>query len=67
MALQVDQVDIKTIAPLYTMKRERNLELQRNDDVTPTLKSSWRWTGAELRRTPTGHWKSDLDKFNCLL
>lgn len=52
MALQADQVQIKTIAHLYAItKRKHNLARQCDNDVTPIFKSSWRWTGVELCRT----------------
>ena len=55
MALQADQVQIKTIAHLYAItKREHNLARQCDNDVTPIFKSSWRWTGVEFCRWPTG-------------
>lgn len=51
MALQADQVQIKTIAHLYAItKREHNLARQCDNDVTPIFKSSWRWTGVEFCR-----------------
>ena len=67
MALQVNQMQIKTIARLYAiMKRERNLEPYYDNDATRTFTSSWRWTGAELHRWPTGHWKCVFDKLNAV-
>ena len=54
MALQADQVQIKTIAHLYAITKRENIIRHCDNDVIPIFRSSWRWTGVELCRWPTG-------------